>query len=176
MSARRKAPAAPVYTVADVTAAAQRAHVAAVAALRAVQLPDAADALESAGTEPVANEAATRAAISAVIALVADLRASFGDVDEELIRQRRAVPDDMYRDDKRWPIEEERKHALRRYLSVERRVDAARSCVSAAAGVLAGMRNETKVCEIRYRGYWLKVAMEEAEIALECARGAGVSP
>jgi hypothetical protein len=173
VSARRKAKAPPAPTAADVLAAAGRAHAAAVAALRAVQLPDAADTLEAAGLHPEANAVATAAAIAALVRLNRALCLAFTDVDVALIAQRRAIPDDMHRDDARAVIDAERAEVFARYLPLARAVDAARGCVSAAGGALRCLCDAQR-CDVAARGYWLACGLDEARIALDCARGVEV--
>lgn len=175
MSARRKpkAPPAPVYTATDVLHAARRAHDAAVAALQAVQLIDAADALEAASLHPEASAVANAAAIATLVQLDRALRNAYADVDEALVAQRRAIPDDMHRDDARAVIDAERAEVLARYLPLARAVDAARGCVSAAGGALRCLC-DTERCDVAARSYWLACGLDEARIALDCARNVEV--
>jgi hypothetical protein len=138
-----------------------------------VQLPDAADTLEAAGLHPEANAVATAAAIAALVRLNRALCLAFTDVDVALIAQRRAIPDDMHRDDARAVIDAERAEVFARYLPLARAVDAARACVSAAASARRWIHDAEQRSGAT-RSYWLDCGLRETIIALDCARGVEV--
>jgi len=169
MSARRRAKAPPAPIAADVLAAAGRAHAAACAALRAVQLPDAADALEAEGAGPCAGSPASETAILSLSGLDRGLRRAHGAAEDDLIQRRRAIPDDLYRDDARAVVDAERADVLARYLPLARAVDAARACVSAAASARRWIHDAEQRSGAT-RSYWLACGLREAAIALDCAR------
>lgn len=165
MKAARRTATAPV-TREQVIAAEVLARAAAVEALRAVQLPDAADAL--AADAPDAWYAAERA----VIAAQASLRGSLSAYEDDRSARWHAIPDDDYRDDARRDLREEGGRALGLYLSLVRRLDAARSALSKLSGVQSILRDSPS----EHSAHWYAVALGYAECARESARHAAGLP
>lgn len=160
MSAAKKVPALTADAVLPV---ARRAHAAAVAALRAVQLQDEADALAAEGPEPRMESPASRRAERALIDLAAELRRAYAAADEPFVERRQAIPDDMYRDDRRAALAFERGAVADRYWSLAARIEDARACVGCAGGARAILADPVS----RSAVFWLRQALHHAEQAIE---------
>lgn len=165
MSARTKPAQRPTLTADAVLPVARRAHAAAVAALRAVQLQDEADALAAEGPEPRAESPASRRAERALIDLAAELRRAYAAADEPFVERRRAIPDDMHRDDRRAVLDAERKAVCDRWWGISVRIDDARACVGCAGGARAILADPAS----RGAVFWLRQALHHAEQAIEGA-------